>query len=59
MHASTKFKGPPSVINVLTLLLVDDVKMVSPRSQSGLLQSSLYNIWMWSVNWDLPMNANK
>ncbi len=31
------------VISVLTLLFADDVKTVSPRSQSGLLQSSLYN----------------
>ncbi len=34
----------------------DDGKMVSPRSQSDLLQSSLYNVWKWSVNKDLPIN---
>ncbi len=32
----------PSVINVITLLFADDVKVVSSRSQSDLLQSSLY-----------------
>ncbi len=32
----------PSAINVAMLLFVDDVKMVSPRSQSGLLRGSLY-----------------
>ncbi len=36
-----------------------DVKMVSPRSQSDLLQSSLCNLWSWSVNWDLPINPTK
>ncbi len=32
----------PSVIKMMTLLFADDIKMVSPRSQSGLLQDSLY-----------------
>ncbi len=40
----------PTVISVATLLVADDIKMVSLRSQSALLQSSLYNIWNWSVN---------
>ncbi len=40
----------PSVINVTTLLFADDVKMVSPRSQSDLLQGSLYKVWNWSVS---------
>ncbi len=31
----------PNVVTVLTLLFTDYVKMVSPRSQSGSLQSSL------------------
>ncbi len=46
----------PSVINVTKLLFADDVKMVSPSSQSGLLRSSTYNFWNFSVNWDLPIN---
>ncbi len=33
--------------------------MVSPRPQSDLLQGSLYNVWNWSVNWDLPINSTK
>ncbi len=48
-----------SVINVLTLLFANDVKMVSARSQSGLLQSFFYNIWKLSVNWDLQTNSTK
>ncbi len=49
----------PSVINMTTLLFADDVKMVSSRSQSDLLQSSLYNVWNWSVTLDVPFNPNK
>ncbi len=33
--------------------------MVSPRSQGDLLQGCLYNVWNWSVNWDLPFNPTK
>ncbi len=49
----------PSVIKMMTLLFADDINMVSLRSQSGLLQSSLCNIWHRSVNWDLPINPIK
>ncbi len=49
----------PSVISVTTLVFADDVKMVSPRSQRDLLQGFLYNVWNWSVNWDLPSNPTK
>ncbi len=31
----------PSVINVITLIFADDVKVVSPHSQSDILQSPL------------------
>ncbi len=48
-----------SVINVITLLFADDSMMVSPRSQSDLLMSPLYNVWNWSVNWDLSINPTK
>ncbi len=34
----------PGVINVTALLFGVDVKTVSPRSQSDLLQRSLYNV---------------
>ncbi len=44
-----------SVINVLTLLFANDLKMVSARSQSGLLQSFFYKIWKLSVNWAPPL----
>ncbi len=44
---------------IIVLLFADAVKMVSPRSQSDLLQGSLYNVWNWSVNWDLPINHTK
>ncbi len=40
-------------------IFADDVKMVSPRSQSDLLQSSLSNVWNWSIIWDLPINPTK
>ncbi len=49
----------PSVINVITLLFADDGMMVAPRSQSDLLLSTLYNVWNWSVNWDLSINPTK
>ncbi len=44
---------------LLTLLFADNVKIVSPRSQIGLLQSSLYNVWKWSVNLGLSINPTK
>ncbi len=49
----------PSVTNVTALLFTDYVKKVSPCSQSDLLQGSLYNVWNWLVNWDLPINPTK
>ncbi len=49
----------PSVINVTTLLFADDVKIVSPHSQSNLLQSSLYNVWNLSTNRYPPFNPTK
>ncbi len=52
------FNDLPSVINVITLFFTDDVKMVSPRSQSDIFESSLYHVWKLSVNWDLPLNPN-
>ncbi len=48
-----------SVIKLATLLFADDVKMVSPHSKSDLLQGSHFNVWNWSVNWDLPINPTK
>ncbi len=38
-----------SVTSVTTQLFAadDDVKMVSPRSQSDILQGSPYNVWNW------------
>ncbi len=53
------FNDLPSVINLATLFFADGVRMVSPRSQSDILQGSLYNVWNWSVNWDLPINPTK
>ncbi len=48
--------GPFLLFNVTTLRFADDVKMVSLRSKSSFLQSSLYNVWNRSINWDLPNN---
>ncbi len=36
-----------------------DVKMLSPRSQSGLLLCSLNSAWNLSIHWDLPINPTK
>ncbi len=30
-----------------------------PHSQGGLLQSFLYNVWKWSVTWNLRINPTK
>ncbi len=49
----------PRVITLTTLLFAYDVKMVSPHSQSELLQGSLFNVWNWSFNWDLLINPTK
>ncbi len=49
----------PIIIIVTTLRFVNDVKMVSPRSQSDRLQRFFHNVWNWLVNWDLPINPTK
>ncbi len=41
----------PYVLETLTLLFADDVKIVSRRSQSMNLRSSLTAAWDWSKNW--------
>ncbi len=46
----------PDVLDTLTLLFADDVKMVTRRSQSMNLRSSLTAAWDWSKKWDLPIN---
>ncbi len=50
---------PPDVLEALTLLFADDVKMVTRRSQSMNLHSSLTATWDWSKKWDLPINPAK
>ncbi len=45
-----------TVINVTTLFFAYDTKMASLRSQSDLLQSSIYNVRNLSVHWYLPSN---
>ncbi len=35
----------PSVVNVVTLLLIDNVRIVTPQSQRGSWQSCRYNVW--------------
>ncbi len=52
-------KDLPNVTNATTLHFADDVKMVSPRSQSDRLKGSINNVWNWSVNWDLSINPTK
>ncbi len=47
------------IINVQPLLFANDVKLVSPHSQSDSLQSSLNNAWKWSLHWGLPIGPTK
>ncbi len=49
----------PDVLEALTLLLADDVKMMTRRSQSMDLHSSLTIAWDWSKKWDLSINPTK
>ncbi len=47
------------VLETLTLLFADDVKMVTRRSQSMRLHSFLTAAWDWSKKWDLRINPTK
>ncbi len=49
----------PNVLEPLTLLFADDVKMVTRRSQSMNLHSSLTASWDWSKKLDLPIKPAK
>ncbi len=49
----------PDVLETLTLLFMDDVKIVTRRSQSMNLRTSLTAAWDWSKKWDLPINPAK
>ncbi len=49
----------PDVLETMTLLFADDVKMVTRRSQSMNLHSSLAAAWDWPKKWDLPINPSK
>ncbi len=49
----------PDVLETMALLFADDVKMVTRRSQSMNLHSSLTAAWDWSKIWDLPINTTK
>ncbi len=49
----------PNVLKALALLFADDVKMVTRRSHSMNLHSSLAAAWDWSKKWDLPINPSK
>ncbi len=47
------------VLEALTPLFADDVKVVTRRTQSMNLHSSLTAAWDWSKKWDLPINPTK
>ncbi len=49
----------PDVLETMTLLFADDVKMETRRSQSMSLHISLTATWDWSKKWDLPINTTK
>ncbi len=46
----------PDVLEIMTLLFTDDVKMLTRRSQSMNLYSSLNGAWDWSKKWALSIN---
>ncbi len=48
--------GLPDVLETLTLLFADDVKMVTRRSQNMNLHGSLTIVWDWAKKWGLPIN---
>ncbi len=50
---------PPDALEALTLLFVDDVKMVTRRTPNINLHSSLIAAWDWSKKWNLPINPAK
>ncbi len=43
----------------LSTTFANDVKMVSSRSRSVVVQSLIYNVWNWLVNRDLSIHPNK
>ncbi len=49
----------PDAIEALTLLFVDIVKMVTPRTQNMNLHNCRIAAWDWSQEWDLPINPAK
>ncbi len=49
----------PDVLETMTLLFADDVKMVTRRSQSISLHCSLTAAWDWLKKWNLPINPTK
>ncbi len=49
----------PDVLEKLTLVFADDAKMVTRRSQSMNLRSSLTAAWDWPKKGDLPINPSK
>ncbi len=49
----------PDILEALTLLFADDVKMVTPQTQNINPHSSLIAAWDWSQKWDLPTNPTK
>ncbi len=46
----------PDVLETMTLLFADGVKIVTRRTQNMSRRSSFTAIWDWSKKWDLPIN---
>ncbi len=40
-------------------MFADDVKLISPSSESAVLQRDIHAIHPWTQEWDLPLNENK
>ncbi len=51
--------GLPDILEALTLLFADDVKLMTRRTQNMNLHSSLTVALDWSKKWDLPINPAK
>ncbi len=49
----------PDAHKALMLLFVDDVKIVTRRTQNMNLYNYLTVAWDWSKKWDLPINPAK
>ncbi len=48
----------PDLLKGGVLLLANDVKLISARTNFDDLKHDLYIAWDWALTWDLPRNDN-